>query len=181
MRNSSGTTYLLTAAHCSTTQPLFDNAGELIGGVYRQDWRYDVLLVNARGMYWIFDGTPTTSFHKAVRIYGYPVVNQLLCQSGATSGTICGLQTVSGVYSFGLCDSDGDCFTVYDMNRAYQINGQTATRRGDSGGPVFSLHGDGVQAKGIVNGFCGSYGSNCMYFQDFATVSNLFSVYPRTG
>lgn len=51
MRNSSGTTYLLTAAHCSTTEPFYDYAGEYIGGVYREDWRYDVLLVNARGFY----------------------------------------------------------------------------------------------------------------------------------
>lgn len=62
------------------------------------------------------------------------------------------------------------------MINTTQINGSTAVRGGDSGGPVFSLMGDGVRAKGSVTGGSGT----TMYFQDWADVIRLYSGYPVT-
>ncbi|WP_313918365.1 hypothetical protein [Tahibacter sp.] len=52
------------------------------------------------------------------------------------------------------------------MIRTTQINGSTAARGGDSGGPMFALLGDGVRAKDSVTGG----GGTTMYFQDWADV-----------
>ena len=59
-----------------------------------------------------------------------------------------------------------------------RIDGQVASRGGDSGGPVFSLDGDGVRAKGILSG--GNDGTQ-MVFQDWADVIRLYNAYPRTA
>jgi streptogrisin D len=170
-------TYILTADHCSTYPDVVaDGALEVIGGVYSGRWEYDILLLNARGSRLIFDGTPTTSNTKIVNAWGYHVVNEYLCHSGVATGTRCGLKTVGGDYRLYGCDSDGDCFYRNGLIKSTQVDGLQAAQGGDSGGPVFSLSGSGVRAKGIVVGGSGT----TMYFQDWADVIREFNAYPVT-
>lgn len=135
------------------------------------------MLISARGYYRMFDGSPTTGNYKLVHGWGYRATGELLCHSGATSGTVCGLKTTNitnGTYQ--LTDSDEDTFFVHGMSTATQVNGLTAARPGDSGGPVFSLNGSGVNAKGVVSGSAGS----TLIFQDWGDVITVFNAYPRT-
>ncbi|OZV83101.1 hypothetical protein CA850_06285 [Micromonospora echinospora] len=171
------TSYVLTADHCATAPDLtYDNKLELMGGVYAGNWDKDLLLINARGYYKIFDGSPTTSTTKNVMGWGYHASGEYLCHSGASTGTRCGLRTDGGDYALYGCDSDGDCFNRHGLIKTTQVDGLTAAAAGDSGGPVFSLMTGGVRAKGILIGG----GNSTMYFQDWADVINIFGAYPRT-
>jgi streptogrisin D len=99
---------LMTAAHCGTYPDRFyDYVGEYVGWIVDEDWDKDIMLIRAPGYYRMWDGTPTTSTSKIVYAYANKIVGELLCQSGATSGTVCNMQTQSGTYSSYGCDSDG--------------------------------------------------------------------------
>jgi hypothetical protein len=187
--NAYSRTWVLTAAHCATApdvayQGVFGGGSGTtftqMGGVAHESWQYDLILINAAGFYRMFDGGPTTSNYKNVTGWGYHAANELVCQSGASSGVVCSLRTGSStniVVSCSTPDSDGDCgYTISGLIRTTQTSGSTAARGGDSGGPVFTLMGTaGVRAKGIVSAGSGS----TMYFQDWADVIRLYNGYPR--
>ncbi|HSX60388.1 MAG TPA: hypothetical protein VLF18_09330 [Tahibacter sp.] len=181
-------TWVLTAAHCATAPDIghqgFD--GQYMGPVTREHYSYDLILIDAGGYHRMFDNVQPNGYdYKNVYGWGYHSANELLCQSGFTSGyyhsqVICGLKTGSSQNISVSCstpDSDGDCgYTIYGVIKTTQINGSTAVRGGDSGGPVFSLLGDGVRAKGSVTGGSGT----TMFFQDWADVIRLYNGYPVT-
>lgn len=76
-------------------------------------------------------------------------------------------------------DSDGDCgYWMYGMIRTEQQSGLQASRRGDSGAPVYTLmpNINQVRAKGILS--AGDHNRE-MYFQDWDTIDTLFYIYPR--
>ena len=175
-----GQSYLLTAAHCATDELVYDYTWERIGGVYQEDWDKDLLLINARGYGHIFDGSATTGRAKGVKSYGYPVVNELLCQSGSTSGTVCGLKSLDGSYTTYGCDFDGNCYNWHSMAKAQQIHNLPAVRPGDSGGSVFSLDGTGVRAKGIVSS-TPTGDATTLYYQDWETIESSLGAYPVIG
>ena len=166
-------TYILTAAHCATWHAgggddAYDGAYEYMGrAMLTEDWDKDLILIDARGYPWMFDGDANTGRHKVVHSWGYRATGEYLCQSGSTSGTVCGLQTQGGDITNWGCDSDGACYYLHGLTQALQVNGQQAAQGGDSGGPVFSLDGDGVRAKGIVSAGQG----NSLLFQDMADVT----------
>ncbi|NIL57124.1 hypothetical protein HCB18_09345 [Salinispora arenicola] len=184
---ASGRTFVLSAGHCGTPpdyayQGSFGQSGFAeMGPVHSDDWRSDLLLIDASGWYKIFDGSANTTTTKVVNSWGYWSANQLACQSGRTSGTVCGLKQIRSENFHVNCskpDSDGDCnYWIEGVIRADQVDGATAARGGDSGGPVFTLNGSGVRAKGITVGGTGS----SMWFQDWADVIRVFGAYPRTG
>jgi len=174
-------TWVLTSAHCATP-PDFAYQGfdrEFMGPVTQEHYQQDLILIDAPGFYRMFDNPQPPDGHPYKNVYGSggPVANELLCQSGAASGVVCNLRTGSSqdiTITSADPDSDGDFgYKVLGVFNATQINGQTAVRHGDSGGPVFTLLGDGVRAKGIVTG--GAGGGSTMYYQDWPTVT---SVYP---
>lgn len=171
-----GFSYLVTASHCANTSEYFrDYANEYIGGVYDDSWRFDMMLINGRGWGKIFDGDEFTSYSKAVKSAGDVVVNELLCQSGSKSGTVCGLQTIGYYGNIYGCDSDGDCYYMEGMIQAFQVNGYVAGQAGDSGAPVFSLDGTGVRAKGIVTGRPEA-DHRYLFYQDWPTISTHFGL-----
>ena len=188
--NAYSRTYVLTAAHCATApdrayQGMFNGGSgttfKEMGGVTRESWEYDLILIDAPGYFRMFDGNATTSNYKTVNGWGYHAANELVCQSGAVSGVVCGLKTGSSeniIVSCNTPDSDGDCgYTIKGLIRTTQTSGSRAAQGGDSGGPVFTLMGTGVRAKGILSAGSGS----TMYFQDWADVIRLYNGYPRTS
>ncbi|GHJ45820.1 hypothetical protein Cs7R123_31620 [Catellatospora sp. TT07R-123] len=176
-----GQSYLLTASHCmNPTNVAYDYANERIGGVYADNWDHDITMINARGSAMIFDGPAATSNTKVVRSSGGVVVNELLCQSGSTSGVLCGLKTQAGSYTAYGCDSDDDCFSMHDLSRAAQVDGLQSCREGDSGGPVYSLDGSGVRVKGTVTAYSVT-DSSLLYYQDWTTIASDFGVTAKTN
>nr|WTA65107.1 S1 family peptidase [Micromonospora sp. NBC_00855] len=185
--HANGRSYVLSAGHCGTPPDVAfqgtngSSAFDEMGPVYDDDWRSDLLMINSPGWYKIFDGTSTTSTTKNVTGYGYWAANQLVCQSGRTSGTVCGLKQVQSQgleVSCNTPDSDGDCgYVIEGVIRTTQVDGAPAARGGDSGGPVFTLDGSGVRAKGILVGG----GGTSMYFQDWADVIRVYGAYPNTS
>jgi streptogrisin D len=180
-----GQSYVLTADHCMSAPDIAYNGHfdgccfQEIGPVYQSNWDKDILLINARGSALMFDGGVNSNWTKTVHSWGYRVTNELLCTSGSRSGVICGDKTASGEFTTYGCDSDGDCFNMHDMARADNINGACVGIGGDSGGPVFSLDGNGVRAKGVISG---KGTSNCtiLYYQDMDEVIALGAT-PRTA
>ena len=87
--HSYGHSYILTAAHCASNGDYLTAAGHYMGPVYYDDWAYDILFIDTPGWHVIFDGSPTTSNTKNVNSWGYWAANELVCQSGISSGTVC--------------------------------------------------------------------------------------------
>ncbi|MCM0678856.1 S1 family peptidase [Micromonospora phytophila] len=185
--HANGRSYVLSAGHCASPPDMAyqgtygSSAFDEMGPIYDDDWRSDLLMINAPGWYLIFDGTTTTSNTKGVRSWGYWAAGQLVCQSGRSSGTVCGLKQVQSQGIEVSCttpDSDGDCgYVIEGVIKTTQVDGSTAARAGDSGGPVFTLDGTGVRAKGILVGG----GGTTMYFQDWADVIRVYGAYPNTN
>ncbi|HKQ72483.1 MAG TPA: hypothetical protein VJ810_02070 [Blastocatellia bacterium] len=186
-------TWVLTAAHCATapdvayqgcnsdpyvlppTQPC--TGRPRMGPVTRQHDEHDLILIDAPGYHRMFDNPQPPDGHPWKNVYGAEgwTYGKLLCQSGARSGVICGIRTGNRIpWTMPFPgDSDGDWgYTIRNLTEAIQINGQIAGQPGDSGGPVFSLLGDGVIAKGTVTG--GDLGSYLV----FSGWENVSAVYP---
>ncbi|WP_433080087.1 hypothetical protein ACQP1P_42000 [Dactylosporangium sp. CA-052675] len=185
VHSGNGHSWVLTAGHCASMgdwayQGKFaTSAFYTMGPVNSDDWRSDLLIIDSPGWHVIFDGGPVSTYKKNVYSWGYWAANELLCQSGMTSGVVCGLKQVRSVDNWVDCshpDSDGDCnYYHYGLIECTQIDGQLGGRPGDSGGPVFSLDGDGVRAKGITSAGEGSD----FLFQDWADAIRVFGVYPN--
>ena len=174
---------MLTAAHCATAPDVAYQGydGERMGPVTRESYQYDLILVDAPGYFRMFDNVQPNGFDwKLVLGWGYHATGEYLCHSSATSGVVCGLRTgysTNIVVPSSSPDSDGDWgYTIYGLIRTTQVNGQIAARGGDSGGPVFSLMGSGVRAKGVVS----AGGGSTMFFQDWADVIRIYGGYPVT-
>ncbi|MET0419769.1 MAG: hypothetical protein ABW022_27445, partial [Actinoplanes sp.] len=139
-KNGAGERFVLTAAHCATP-PDYARQGqggtlEYMGPVYQQSVAYDLAIIRANGSSLIFDGTSTTSNTKYVAGWAHWASNQLVCQSGVTSGTVCGIRQQNSTDAImGCCDSDGDQgYTVRGLIRSPRDGGGVAVRGGDSGG-----------------------------------------------
>ncbi|WP_240496308.1 hypothetical protein [Streptomyces torulosus] len=115
----------------------------------------------------IYTGTPDDNV--GVRVDGWDWVypGEFLCQSGSTSagvvgGAICNIKVL-----FFYNDSE-------DLVEAEQMNGQTAARPGDSGGPIYSGSASGgAIAKGATTRVAGAR----LGFQDFGTAWRDFGIW----
>jgi V8-like Glu-specific endopeptidase len=176
--NAFGRTWVLTAAHCATAPDVAYQGDDKqrMGPVTRENYPHDLILIDAPGSPRIFDGAWNNSSGYSKNVYGwnYTAKDEWVCQSGAASGVVCDLKTGSMVnvsWPQDHPDSDGDWgYPVYGLFSTTQTKGKTAVRPGDSGGPVFSLNGDGVTAKGIVSAGSGT----TMYFQDWVDVRVIY-------
>jgi hypothetical protein len=175
----------LTAAHCASTGDyITDGKGEYIGPVTNEAWRQDLLVYRtdqgaAPNIYW---GWKFTSFTRNVAGWSWTSAGEWVCHSGAFSyyTPMCGMR-VTNVRSYPVwtCDSDGDCFTVYNLSLATRSDSQEASVNGDSGGPVVVATGDNrVIAKGIIWGHSG----NRLIYQDFGiAATNGWRLEPLTA
>jgi hypothetical protein len=159
--------HILTAGHCGNLGDRFtDGQGEFIGNVGSRNQTHDVLLIptpNANNR--IYVGGANSNTTKLVSGFDHVFVGELLCQSGVTSANATGAPVCNLRVLFFYQDPE-------DLVEAEQINGQTAARPGDSGGPVYSDQGGSVIAKGTTTRVAGSR----LGFQDFITANRDFGV-----
>ncbi|WP_426502093.1 hypothetical protein ACPPVO_31095 [Dactylosporangium sp. McL0621] len=152
-RISDNRSFLISAAHCFN-----DNASvytgwsgggfNFIGTATYRDNLDDAIAIDTSstgitgGREW--DGPANNIYN--VTGSGWSYNGDMTCQDGFSSKIVCGLLVT------------GDNITWTGSNgvghrgvEAHQVNGQTASRPGDSGGLVFSLSGTTRQARGIVS------------------------------
>lgn len=183
--------WLLTAAHCGTPPDYMnDGAGDRIGQVTRENWQHDVLLVSAAvrgtGQGRVLTGGPDANTNLPVGGWDHARPGELYCQSGVTTARtigsqLCGLR-VEPDFTKRACgyDSDNDWTCVSDLASARHVNGQTAVRPGDSGGPVYGISSSNrAIARGLVSAT--PDGGVTLYFQDYATVYADMGVRPIVG
>lgn len=163
---------VMTAAHCASVGDDYftDFAGETVGNVYIDDWDRDVAVLNAQGWQWMWDGDAYTSNYKTVKSWANRVSGEWLCQSGR-NGVKCDIVTANYMTNLWVDhDSDYDgSYWMHNISVAARNGNQAASEDGDSGGPVFSLDGQGVRAKGLVSAGGGTYGE-ILYFTDMSNI-----------
>lgn len=171
--------YLLTAGHCGRVGTTFRNGNSTrtIGTASNEHVAHDLLLIPTSSDHFIWDGGATTNmFVKTVIGWDWARANELVCQSGSTSGAVCGIRNSSN-FTGTVCNG-GECYS--DLIYAERENGTRACDGGDSGGPVFSLASGANQviAKGTVTG-CGlPTNPQSIYYQDFGTAWRDFNIVP---
>ena len=150
-----GVSRLLSAGHCGYVgMEAVDGGGlqsDVMGNVIRKYTGLDSMIIDARSMGRMFDGNYYTTFYKPVVGTYDAVPGNLLCSSGAFSGTICGLTVLSYAEQIRVESPPGTVFTVYYAQRVRAANGPV-WGNGDSGGPVFGLASNPAQvlAVGII-------------------------------
>ncbi|MBX6749568.1 MAG: hypothetical protein IRY85_07810 [Micromonosporaceae bacterium] len=184
-----GEEYILTASHCGTRVNsgdwFYDGAGEQIGrAMIHEDLYRELLLIDARGWYWMWDGSSNTTFHKTVHSYSPAVENSWVCKSGIW-GTRCDLKTDGILYSWQKTD-DYAGYGTYTLGRQRKACRQQdqvtpAGLSGDSGGPVHGLDGDGVVAMGMVTAGSTTNGVpdyKCIYYTNMDSITLSRSTAP---
>lgn len=184
---SQGQSYLLTAGHCGRAGGGWWNGDRTlwIGTASAEHVAHDLMLIPAYAGGRIYDGgVGSGEFSKGVANWNWPFSGEWVCQSGSTSGAVCGIQNSSNfTYSFCYTDMYGNYECLNDLILSRRPDNGIATRPGDSGGPVFSLWGSQVTAKGTVTGYASD--ANCfacyLLYQDFGTAWRDFGVVPLTS
>ncbi|MFI1801938.1 hypothetical protein ACH427_32030 [Streptomyces sp. NPDC020379] len=143
----------LTAAHCVTG--LGDNvrnaSGGWFGGVAYYNRFLDIAAISNNSFFdnlmwdgpWQGDGQFLKGVHGLRKNY----VGDYVCTSGAASGAICNIK-IDAVDQTVRADSGTHGPVVIARQ---QTGNAPAAGQGDSGGPVFSLDGAGVIARGIAS------------------------------
>lgn len=181
-----GQSYLLTAGHCGRTGGGWHNGswttpgtGLWVGTGAQENPGHDILLITASSAGRIWDGDSSGTFTAGVAGWDWVYANEWVCQSGSTSGAVCGIQnTADFAYGGWYLDAYGNTEYWSDLIVARRTDGGLPSQAGDSGGPVFALSGDyNVVAKGTVTAHNGS----TFYYQDFATAVRDFGISVKTG
>lgn len=184
--DGSGQSYLLTAGHCGRVGGGWHNGswttpgtGLWIGSGVQENSGHDLLLISASSAGRIWDGDSSGTFTKGVVGWDWVYANEWVCQSGSTSGAVCGIQNTSNfTYGGWYLDAYGNTEYWSDLIVARRTDGGLPSQGGDSGGPVFALSGNSsVVAKGTVTAHDGS----TFYYQDFATAARDFGITVKTG
>jgi V8-like Glu-specific endopeptidase len=143
---------ILTAGHCGNPGNRFnDGRGEFIGAAGGVDKNFDVMVIPTNAISdKIYVGGNNSTEQRTVTDAGAPFVGEKLCQSGRTSANAVGSPICNMQVLFEHTDSQR-------LWEARQLDGQTAARPGDSGGPVYFDRGDGtVIARGTSTRVAGS-------------------------
>jgi hypothetical protein len=154
-----GVTKMLSAGHCgSNGQAAYDGGGDFMGYVEGDDNSRDRLLVNARSAGRVYDGgVGVGEFSKPVIAAAHSYPGNWVCNSGAYSGALCGIQVkyTNATVNIG--------YLVYETVWAEQVDHIAPVGNGDSGGPVFDLTPDYSQtiAKGTNTAIDLATGAPC--------------------
>ncbi|MFL6141471.1 MAG: hypothetical protein ACJ72N_06315 [Labedaea sp.] len=150
------TTKVLSAAHCTADGSFaFDGGGDPMGTVTKPTVpARDSLLIDARAAGIIFNGFGATETINFVAGQLGNNFGDLVCTSGAFSGTRCNIRIVGPNVSQTFVQADGTTVFFNRLVMADQQSGLNAAGNGDSGGPVFSYGADPttVFARGTVTG-----------------------------
>jgi hypothetical protein len=115
-------------------------------------------------------------FVKTVVGWDWARPGETVCQSGTTSGAVCGLRNID--FSSDVCwiDAYGSRECYEDLILTQRDGCGVAGNGGDSGGPVFTLDSaTTVLAKGTVTG---ADGSSYVSYQDFGTAWRDLNIWP---
>ncbi|MFC5186922.1 chymotrypsin family serine protease [Actinomadura harenae] len=189
--DGSGHSYLLTAGHCGRVGGGWHNGawttdwtGLWIGRAVRENVGHDLLLIDADSAGRMWDGSKAGTFIKGVSGWDWAYANEWVCQSGAASGAICGIQNTSDFAFVGWFGPDayGNKEWYTDLVVARRADGGLPAQHGDSGGPIFSLtNGDReVIAKGTLTGL-DNKDMSMIYYQDFGTAWRDFGINVKLG
>lgn len=143
----SGLEYLMTADHCfDLNSTIRDGGWDTIGEATRRNILNDALGIrtDAGSGVWVTDSS--YSYYNGS---GWNYNGQYVCHSGfvtAVDTAMCGIQVI-----------DDDVY--YEMEDGLQRHGVLGTRcggclvvdHGDSGGPVYTFNGNGLQSRGILS------------------------------
>lgn len=178
--HNSSRKFQLTAGHCFTKGETIFNGGHKIGYVSRRtraNGGLDTELINTKPhggsshLIWI-GGVKNPDVAvvsgKATSPVGYQV-----CQSGSYSGQVCRLSIEN---SHTCVVFDGGVKTCH-LVKVKQLDGKTAGRGGDSGGPVYR-YSNGLKATGTVVG--GNNGS-ILYYENITNILNHWNVHLNVG
>ncbi|MEV6986141.1 hypothetical protein AB0M95_33450 [Sphaerisporangium sp. NPDC051017] len=178
VKNSAGTTYLLTARHCGMVGDVMkDTTGETIGTAAVGNKSQDVMLIRATIRPYIWDGGSTSASLRAVTNYGNTPVGTSLCASGARTGTTCNYTVTQWrARSLNWRDFDGTGTTSTDLTLAVKgCSPGNTVDLGDSGGAVFNYNSNNtVSARGVANAKGDHDGDGCtdsMYLMDWGRMN----------
>ncbi len=175
-----GVRYMLTAGHCGRPGGSWQTGNDAltIGWATLEHVNHDLLLIPANVGGRIYDGgIGVGEFSKQVVGWGWAAPGEYVCHSGSVSGATCGIRNTTGSFTATTCGNDayGNYECYGDLVLAEKVDGATAARPGDSGGPVFTLSGaNAVIAKGTLTGAGGRW----MTYQDFGTAWRDFGIVP---
>jgi hypothetical protein len=198
-RNSDGRTFITTAAHCDggqwwtllgprDTAHKFGETWDRVGGIDTQFVRPPNGDVEGR----TYDGgvAPGTEFSKPVVGAQHGVEGGYVCTSGSRTGVHCNIKIQYGDVEF---INIGGVNYLFHLWWAQQLNGTTATGRGDSGGPVFSLssdphkviaRGDSSEGGGSSwtchSNYSGDPSTTCYDWVGFVDIYDVLGWYPAT-
>ncbi|MCA2229426.1 S1 family peptidase [Nonomuraea aurantiaca] len=178
VKNSAGTTYLLTARHCGMVGDVMkDTTGETIGTAAVGNKSQDVMLIRATIRPYVWDGGSTSASLRAVTNYGNAPVGTSLCASGARTGTTCNYTVTEWRARFlNWKDFDNTTVTTTDLTLAKKSCSPGNTiDSGDSGGAVFNYNSDRtISARGIANAKVDTDADGCidsMYLMDWGRMN----------
>ena len=167
---STGTLYSVTTGHCGSNGTHWSSTvfyGELTGKEDYPDYDQARLKDSTYTNRLYTDGQDNFDTRKATSAKdGY--IGDRICQSGATSGSICGIRTLS--FDSRFCDEAG-CTTY--LGRGIKDNA-TAAQGGDSGGPVYYRNTELPRAD--IRGITVAGGYEDIWWERYASISNHLNV-----
>ena len=166
VKNSAGTRFALTAAHCGGLNSQWYSGTNYFGKMTSRGPfpAYDMALLSGSsyGSYIYMGGSTGTGWRTGAA--SNPAVGATYCTSGTTTNENCGKVVQSLSASF--CDSSGCTYGLASYT------GGTSTAGGDSGGPLVLKGSSTVYPRGIHIARAGS----TMYAEKWSTISSHLGV-----
>lgn len=167
VKNSSGTRFAVTAAHCGNLNSTWKSGSHTYGKMTKRGSfpTYDMALIGGQSYApYIYSGGTASSTCNAAGAPADPVAGTTDCANGVSTGENCGKRVTSLSGTF--CDSSGctNALAVY--------TGGTATAAGDSGGALLLLSGGKSYPRGI---HIARSGTN-MYAERWSNISSHLGV-----